>query len=112
MKTMVSEGDTLDFIAPAGGVVGGVGVLIGAAFGIVVASAAAGETAVAKLRGEYDHAAEGGAGLDIAQGGLVYWDNANKRMTKTAAGNTKVGYATVAKAAADTSVRLRLVAAI
>ena len=41
-------------------------------------------------------------------GQAIYWDNTNKRMTKTSSGNTKVGRAVAAKVTTDVVVRLRI----
>lgn len=106
MKTKISSGDVIDFTAPSGGVVSGVGVLLGKLFVIAVTTAAAGETVAGDAKGVFDHAAEGaGSGQDLAVGDDVYWDATNKRLTKTATSNTKVGVAVAAKASTATTVR-------
>lgn len=95
MKNFVQHGDTLDLTAPAGGVVSGVAYLIGALFGVAVASAAVGETFPLRVVGIYT--LPKATGEAWTEGAVLYWDNANKRLTTTAAGNTKV--ATAASAA-------------
>lgn len=48
------------------------------------------------------------AATAITQGAALYWDNAAKNLTTTAAGNTLVGTALAAAAAADTTVLIKL----
>ena len=48
------------------------------------------------------------AALAIAAGDAVYWDAVNKLVTKTAAGNTKLGVATEASANPSANVAVRL----
>lgn len=45
---------------------------------------------------------------NIAKGQKVYWDNTNKRMTLTSAGNTPAGRAYAAAGAATTSVAVKI----
>ena len=47
--------------------------------------------------------------LAIAIGDVVYWDATNGIVTKTASGNTKLGYAMTAAANPSASVTVRLV---
>lgn len=110
MKTKVSSGEVLDITAPSGGTTSGVGVLIGTAlFGIAVTTNAQGDTVAVHTTGVFDHAAETHA-TDQAWsvGDLVYWDNTNKRLTKTSSGNTLVGYAVAAKASTAATGRFRI----
>ena len=44
----------------------------------------------------------------MTQGALVYWDNANSRMTLSSAGNTLAGVAAAPAAASTTSVNVLL----
>ncbi|MDP3853158.1 DUF2190 family protein [Phenylobacterium sp.] len=113
MKTQISEGSPIDITAPSGGTTSGVGVLLNLLFGIAVTTNVAGDAVAIHVSGVFDHIAEGaGSGQAFAVGELVYWDNTNKRMTKTSTSNTKVGVAVAAKLTADTTVRLRLVPTI
>lgn len=113
MKTKFSEGSIIDVTAPSGGTTSGVGVLIGAMFGIAVTTNLVGDTVSIHTGGVFDHVAEGaGSGQAFIPGDLVYWDNTAKRMTKTTTSNTKVGYAVAAKVTTDVTVRLRLVPTI
>lgn len=109
-KTKFSDASPLDITAPAGGTVSGVGVLIGTIFGIAVTTNVAGDVVAIDTEGVFDHAKEAsGAGQAWAVGDAVYWDNANKRLTKTAAGNTKVGNATAVALTTDAVGRFRIV---
>lgn len=108
MRNYVQEGRTIPLVAPYD-VASGDGMLVGTIFGIATSAAKQGEVVETHLVGVSDLLAEGaGSGQDIAQGGLVYWDNTNRRCTKTASGNTKIGAATEAKATSATTVRVRL----
>ncbi len=110
MKNRVSNSDVIDITSPIGGTVSGVGVLIGSLFGIAVLTTAAGDVLPIHTTGIFDHIKEGaGSGQAFAVGDAVYWDNTNKRMTKTSSGNTKVGYAVLAALTTDVVVRVRLV---
>lgn len=100
MKTQISEGEILHFTAPVGGVVSGTGLLVGELFVIPITSADAGVVVAGKLTGEFDHAKATGEAWTPGAG--LYFDAANKRLTTTSAGNTKVGKATAAALAAAT----------
>lgn len=108
MKNYISKGDVLTLTAPYARN-SGEGALVGTLFGVAtadVANGAAGEFIVA---GIFDLTAEGAvSGQDIAAGGAVYWDDTNKRCTKTSTSNTLIGKAVAAKATAATTIRVRL----
>ena len=53
MKNFLQPGDTLDLIAPGGGVVSGAGVLIGSLFTVATATRAAGEVFAGKKKGVF-----------------------------------------------------------
>jgi len=109
MKTQIDSGDVIDITAPSGGTTSGVGVLLTKLFGIAVTTQLVGETASIVTRGTFDHTAEGaGSGQAWAVGDIVYWDDTNKRLTKTSSGNTRVGVAVAVKLTAATTGRLRL----
>lgn len=99
MKNFVSNGNSLQLIAPVGGVVGGAPYKIGLVVGVVVASAAEGEQFTLQIKGVYNLpkvAAEAWA-LGVA----LYLNVAGTAITTTAAGGTAVGYAASAQLAAD-----------
>lgn len=113
MKNYVMHGDAIDVTTPVGGLTSGVGALIGAMFGVAKLTTVAGDPNVLLTTGVFDMAKEGaGSGQAWAVGDLVYWDNANKRLTKTSAGNTKVGYAVDVALTTATVGRVRLTPAI
>ncbi len=105
MKNYVQEGDVITLTAPYAVSSGG-GALVGTLFGVAVADIANGVQGQFQREGVFDITA---LTTDvIAQGAKVYWDNTNKRITGTAASNTLVGAALVAKANGDTTCRVLL----
>jgi len=90
MKNFNMEGDTLPFVAPAGGVVSGNAYLIGTAFVVAVRDALAGAKFDGRRVGGFILPKAAGA---VTDGAAVYWDNTAKNITATASGNTKVGFA-------------------
>ena len=100
MKNFVSNGESLQLIAPAGGVVGGqlyrqVGIV-----GVVVADAAEGEQFTLKIKGNYDTLTKI-AGEAWAIGDPVYMKADNSGLTTTALNNFLAGYATATALAGD-----------
>lgn len=106
MKNFVQPGNSIDAVAPAGGVVSGTPLLIGSLFGVPVTSAAEGETFTLNLVGVYNLPKAAGAAWAI--GDKLYWDNTNKVLTKTASGNTLVAVATSVAASGDVKGDARL----
>lgn len=105
-KNHIQEGNIMTWTngtgaAVASGEVVVVGTLIGVATG-AIAAGATGELAIAEV---WELPKE--APLDIAQGDLVYWDDANNNIDKT---NTNVlaGRAFATAASAATSVKVLL----
>lgn len=105
MKNFVQDGNVLTFIAPAGGVVSGDGVVNGALFGIAAYTALAGQEVEANLVGVFALPKAAGA---LTLGQKVYWDSAAKAVTGTATGNRWIGAVARAAAAGDATVRVRL----
>ncbi len=91
MKTFVQEGDTLEFVAPAGGVVAGTGVVIGDILVIALETAAA----TVKFRGQRTGVVEHAklSAQAWTEGQRVHWDNTNKRFTTVTTGNFTAGAA-------------------
>ena len=113
MKNEISSGDQVDLVAPSGGVTSGGLIKIGAFIGVPVTTALEGDTFTLKRKGEFDVTAEGaGSGQAWTAGDIVYWDDTNKRVTKTSSANTKCGIATAAKITTGVIGRLVLVPAI
>lgn len=105
MKNFVQHGDTLTLTPPAA-VASGEAILLGKIFGVAVAALLANVPGEFVTEGVFDLPA---LGTDTATvGAILYWDTANKRLTTTAAGNTRVGVAVAAKANGDATVRIKL----
>ncbi|MFM2045026.1 MAG: hypothetical protein RLY86_3602 [Pseudomonadota bacterium] len=107
MKNHIQPGTTLTLAAPYA-VASGEGVLVGALFGIAVASAAGGEPVEVCLVGVFDLKKTGAQAWST--GDKVYWDNTAREATKTATGNTLIGAAVTAvgNGAGETVGRVRL----
>lgn len=106
MKNFVQYGESLSLTAPAGGVIGGQGYLIGSLFVVAGQTAAAGALFTGYRRDVFD--LDKVAGTAITVGAKVYWDNTNRVVTPTVGTNTLIGVAAAAAAAADTTVRVCL----
>jgi len=91
MKTFVSEGDVLEFVAPAGGVTSGTGVKIGDILVIALDTA----VATAKFRGQRTGLVEHAklSAQAWTEGQQVNWDDTNKRFTTVTTGNFRAGVA-------------------
>lgn len=107
MKNFVQEGKTVTVTAPAA-LASGVGVLIGSMFGVTNSAAANGAEVEIDLCGVFDLVRATGASTDWTPGTLLYWDDTNKRITKTSSGNTKIGVAVTAALVGDATGRVRL----
>jgi len=100
MKNFVSNGESLQIIAPSGGVVGGQIYKQGSVIGVVVADAAEGDQFTLKIEGAYSGLPKA-AGEAWSAGDSLYWDATNSVLTKTATSNTLAGYAFNAALSAD-----------
>ena len=107
MKNFVQRGDVVSLIAPYV-LLAGAGALVGAIFGVAQNNVANGAEGQFALTGVFDLPRTTGAGTDWTQGTKIYWDNAAKTVTKTAAGNTLIGVALTAAAVGDATGRVRL----
>lgn len=105
MKNFVQRGDIVTVAAPYDRL-SGEGALVGSLFGVCVADALNGADVEIKTTGVFDITAL--TADTAAVGAKLYWDNTNKRLTTTAAGNSYVGVATKAKTGTDTTARIRL----
>lgn len=109
MKNHIQNGCTLSLVAAAAALAGDA-VLVGKIFGVAVSDVAAGATGEFQTVGVFNLPA---LATDVAaQGAILYWDGINKRLTVTAAGNTRVGVATVAKANGAATATIKLDAVI
>lgn len=105
MRNYVQRGDTLDVTAAAA-ISSGDGVIVGSIFGVANVDAEIGDTFALDVVGVFNLPKV--SALAIAVGDTVYWDNANKVVTKTASGNTKIGVAVTAAANPSPTVNVRL----
>jgi predicted RecA/RadA family phage recombinase len=107
MKTYIQPGHAITLLAPYA-VESGDGLLVGAIFGVASHGAASGAEVETQLTGVLDLAKT--ASQAWTAGAKVYWDNAAKRVTNVASGNTLVGVAVLAVGAgADETIgRVRL----
>lgn len=104
-NNFVSDGEIMDYTAAADLAVG-VGVLIGARLGVTLVAIANTKTGSVAMEGVWTLPK---LSTDVmAQGALLYWDNTNKRLTTTSAGNTLAGYCMLAAGNGATTVRIKL----
>lgn len=96
MINFIQPGDVLDFTAPAGGVVSGTPVLIGALLVVPQVTAAATVLFAGVVVGVVS--APKAASQAWTEGAIVYWDDTAKVFTTAAAGNTRAGVAAEAVA--------------
>jgi predicted RecA/RadA family phage recombinase len=105
MKNFVQNGRTLTLLAAAA-LLSGQAQLTGKIFGVAVADVAAGEEGEFETEGVFDLPIL--ATDVVAVGAILYWDDANDRLTTTAAGATRVGVAVAAKANGVATVSIKL----
>jgi predicted RecA/RadA family phage recombinase len=105
MKNYIQEGERIDFTAGAT-TASGAGVKIGVRFGIACSDVANGAVGVAAMAGVFNVPK---LSTDVvAQGVLLFWDDTNKRLTTTSAGNTQAGYAQNAAGNGATTVDIMI----
>ncbi|MCC0063614.1 MAG: DUF2190 family protein [Defluviimonas sp.] len=105
MKSYIQKGDNIT-VSAAAAAASGEGVLVNKLFGIAAGDAAIGEDLDLVTVGVFDLPK---VSTDaIAVGAFVYWDDANKLVTTTATGNTKIGVAVTAAANPSGNVNVRL----
>lgn len=104
MKNFLGHGNDQMLTAPVA-LASGAAALIGAIFGVAKVNIAQGQRGPFCLTGKFELPKDANA---IAEGARVYWDNTNRVVTATAAGNTLIGVATLAALAATTTVHVRL----
>jgi predicted RecA/RadA family phage recombinase len=110
MKNFVQNGHNLDFIAPAGGVVSGVAIVIGALIVVPATTAAEGMPFAGWIEGVYNLPAAVHASTQAwTTGQLLYWDDAAKVFTITVGSNKKAGVAAAPKASADATGAVKLI---
>lgn len=101
----VMSGDVIDYVAP-GAITTGQVVLIGVRVGVALAAIASGATGAVRMLGIFTIAK---LSTDVvAVGVALYWDDTNKRLTTTSAGNTLAGFATAAAGNGVTTVEISI----
>ncbi|OYD80115.1 DUF2190 family protein [Azospirillum brasilense] len=105
MKNYIQAGHSLPVPAPYV-VASGAGVLVGSLFGIAAAPAEAGETVQLATVGVFEIAKVSSEAWSL--GDLVYWDDAAKAATKTAAGNKCIGVVVASAGGSSATGRVRL----
>lgn len=100
MKNFVSNGNSVQLIAPVGGVVGGAVYGVQNIIGVVVASAAQDEQFTLSIKGVFSGVKKKAAEA-WAQGQTLYYDPATGELTTTAGVLKVAGYAADAALAAD-----------
>ena len=104
-KNYVQPGENVTLTAPYA-VTSGDGALVGSLFGVALVTLANAASGEFRTVGVWDLTALSTDALAV--GAKVYWDNTNKRVTATATANTLIGVAVKAKAAGETTARVRL----
>lgn len=110
MKNFIQRGDILDFVAPSGGVVGGLTYKKGVFVHVAASTAAEGVTYAGDVTGVFELAAA--TSQAWTQGDLLYWDDTAKVFTKTAGSNAKAGAAAADKLAASATGSVKLITQI
>lgn len=104
MENRIAAGDSLPLTAPYTRT-SGQAARVGKLFGVAVNDVASGAVGQFLTQGIFDITKTTGA---ISVGDAVFWDNTNKYLTTTAAGNCEVGVCTAAAASDATTVRVKL----
>lgn len=106
MKNFIQPGETIDIVAPSGGVTSGLVYVIGSLIGVAATTATEGEGSALVTTGVYDLAKVSAQAW--TQGAKIYWDSATKLATTTSAGNTLIGIAAAAAGNPSASGWVRL----
>jgi predicted RecA/RadA family phage recombinase len=106
MKNQVAPGHTIDLVSAPYTVASGAGCLLGSAFGIAAYAANSGQPVTLWTTGVFSVAKVSAQAW--TQGVLIYWDDAAKNFTSTAATNKIVGYAFAAAANPSSTGQVRL----
>ena len=103
-RTFVQPGNTIDAIAPVGGVKSGVPAMLGSLFGVPEVDALEGETYALNLVGV--HRLPKAAGAPLEPGTLAYWSESPPEVAGS--GTTLIGAVVEHAGSDDTSVLVRL----
>lgn len=74
--------------------------------GIWIKTYSAADAGILMVSGEHELAAVNNAAFAV--GDVLYWDDSANKLTKTATGNTRIGWAAAAKATTGTTGRVML----
>lgn len=104
--TFIQKGDVIDYTnSTASDITYGDVVLIGSRIGIATESITKEATGSVSVVGIYELPADNTAAFSV--GDVVYWDDATKKLTKTA-GTYKAGFVTEPKAQANAIARVKI----
>ena len=106
MNNYKQPGDTLELIAPTGGVFSGLGYKLGSIFCVAHADALVGEAFTGQMTGVIEMVKD--AGTAWTEGLLLYWDETAENVTPVAEGNILIGAAPVAVGSAAVLGDVRL----
>lgn len=106
MKNFIQPGNQLDLIAPAGGVVSGVGYLIASILAFAVATKSATETFAGVVEGVVD--APKLTTDVVAAGTKLHWNNTNKEFQLATSDLDDAATAVEAQGNGDTSIKVKL----
>ena len=109
MKNFVQDGDVVDLTLTSD-VASGEGRITGVIFGVAQKAGKTGDKVPFKTNGVFN--LPYGVNAAVSEGDKIYWAAATKNVTKTDAGNTAIGYATVAAAANAEALAVKLVPVI
>jgi predicted RecA/RadA family phage recombinase len=105
MNNFKAAGAHMDY-KPTVAVLASTMVLVGTKVGVAIADIAANTTGALRVTGVVNYTKN--TADVVAQGAALYWDNTNKRLTTTSAGNTYAGYAFAAATGTDTTVDIKI----
>jgi predicted RecA/RadA family phage recombinase len=105
MNNFIHPGEVNTYTAPYAVASGG-GFQVGSDFAVAAGAAAQGAAVEGRVVGVFDLPKSTAGGSGGAQGLKVYWDNAAKLVTKTAAANLLIG--TLRRDAADADLTFRV----
>lgn len=104
----VGDGNLLTVTAPHNVVAGRVVVVGTQLYGVAVGNADSAANVVLARGGVWTFAKANAVSTSGVAGDIIYWDNTNSAVTKSATSNTKIGVALAAFGNTDTSVTVAL----
>lgn len=104
-RTFHSPGNTIDAIAGSGGVTVGVGLMLGALFGVPEVTAAEGDTYALTVVGVHTLPKASG---ELQAGAIAYWDDSAHAVGASAAGKFAIGVVVAHAGSSDQACLVRL----